>query len=221
MMIVVLALTQSRGAWLAFGVALLGMVLLRWRRVWLALPLVGISLIGLVAYFGPDRLVGFFMSNNTLGGTEGRLEVWGLGISMVQGFPFTGIGLGAFPDVVRGLFPFAKDIYLKVPHVHNLFLQIAVDLGLPGLIAWLAILGATTVTSWRLFCIGRTIRDLGVTGFGAGLLCSQIALVVHGFTDSVTWGMVRPAPLVWALWGLMVASHQVYEGYPRSKGVTS
>jgi putative inorganic carbon (HCO3(-)) transporter len=41
------------------------------------------------------------------------------------------------------------------------------------------------------------------------LLCSQVALVVHGLTDAVTWGMVRPAPLVWALWGLAMASGYV------------
>jgi putative inorganic carbon (HCO3(-)) transporter len=137
---------------------------------------------------------------------------------MLQDFPFTGIGLGTFPDVARGLFPFAEDIYLKVPHVHNLFLQVALDLGLPGLIAWLAIMGTTTFASWRLFNQGRAVNDKWAAGLGAGLFCSQIALVVHGMTDSVTWGMVRSAPLVWALWGLMVAGSKVYDGTIRSRG---
>ncbi|MFM8322579.1 MAG: hypothetical protein ACKOC5_16835, partial [Chloroflexota bacterium] len=43
-------------------------------------------------------------------------------------------------------------------------------------------------------------------GLGAGLLGSLLALAVHGMTDAVTWGMVRPAPIVWALWGLAVAA---------------
>jgi hypothetical protein len=31
---------------------------------------------------------------------------------------------------------------------------------------------------------------------------SQVALGVHGLTDAVTWGMVRPEPFVWILWGI-------------------
>jgi putative inorganic carbon (HCO3(-)) transporter len=209
-MIIVLALTQSRGAWLAFVVASIGMVLLRWRRGWLALPLVGIGLAVLLVIIGPTRLAGYILSNSNLGGTEGRLVVWSQGIALVNSFPFTGIGLGAFPDVVRGLFPFAKDIYRNVPHVHNLFLQIAIDLGLPGLLAWLAILETAITASWRIYRRGRAEQDAWMMGLGAGLVCSQIALGVHGLTDSVTWGMVRPAPLVWAVWGLAVASWMVF-----------
>jgi hypothetical protein len=33
-----------------------------------------------------------------------------------------------------------------------------------------------------------------MAGLGAGLLHSQLALVLHGLTDAVTWGMVRLAP---------------------------
>jgi putative inorganic carbon (HCO3(-)) transporter len=41
-------------------------------------------------------------------------------------------------------------------------------------------------------------------------LGSQLALAVHGITDAVTWGMVRPAPLIWALWGLAIAAWYAY-----------
>jgi hypothetical protein len=37
------------------------------------------------------------------------------------------------------------------------------------------------------------------------LLGSQVALVVHGLTDAVTWG-TRPAVVVWAVWGVAMAS---------------
>jgi hypothetical protein len=44
-----------------------------------------------------------------------------------------------------------------------------------------------------------------MAGLGAGLLCSQIALVVHGLLDATTWG-ARPALIVWALWGIGMAA---------------
>jgi putative inorganic carbon (HCO3(-)) transporter len=46
------------------------------------------------------------------------------------------------------------------------------------------------------------------------LLCSQLALGVHGLFDAVTWGMVRPAPLIWAIWGLALAAGNFYLGRP-------
>ena len=94
-------------------------------------------------------------------------------------------------------------------HAHNLFLQIGVDLGIPGLIAWLAILLVVLALSWKLYRYGRVHQNVQCAALGAGLLCSQLALVVHGMTDAVTWGMVRPAPLVWAIWGLAVAGWYV------------
>ncbi len=58
---------------------------------------------------------------------------------MLQDFPFTGIGMGTFTQVADRLYPFFLYAPGTVEHAHNLFLQVGVDLGLPGLIAWLAI----------------------------------------------------------------------------------
>jgi len=58
------------------------------------------------------------------------------------------------------------------------------------------------VVSWRIYQVGSKSGNRWAAGLGAGLLCSQVALVTHGLVDAVTWGMVRPAPLVWVVWGL-------------------
>ena len=96
-------------------------------------------------------------------------------------------------------------------HAHNLFLQIAVDLGLPGLIAWLFIWLLAMAFAWRQYHRGREIGSGWAAGLGAGLLASQVALGVHGLVDAVTWGQVRPAPLVWGLWGLTFAGWNVLQ----------
>ena len=49
-----------------------------------------------------------------------------------------------------------------------------------------------------------------LSALGAGLLASQAALAVHGLTDAVTWGM-RPAVLVWAIWGLALTAARLAE----------
>ena len=92
-------------------------------------------------------------------------------------------------------------------YAHNPFLQVAVDLGLPGLIAWFSILLIVIAVCWQIYQVGISMRDAFLTALGAGLLCSQIALIVHGMLDAVTWGMVKPAPVVWVLWGLAISSY--------------
>jgi len=137
---------------------------------------------------------------------EGRREVWSRAIYMVQDFSITGVGMGLYMNVTDLLYPFFLFATGTIEHAHNLFLQIAVDLGIIGLIAWLSALLTIIYTAWRVYRTGSVRGQPVVAALGAGLLASQVALVGHGLTDAVTWGMVRPAPLVWALWGMVVAS---------------
>jgi putative inorganic carbon (HCO3(-)) transporter len=81
-----------------------------------------------------------------------------------------------------------------------------VDLGIPGLAAWLATLFVVIAASWKVFRLGKRTDSGWIAGLGAGLLGSQVALVIHGLTDAVSWGMVRPAPLVWGIWGIAIAA---------------
>ncbi|MER3513799.1 MAG: hypothetical protein C4310_04935, partial [Chloroflexota bacterium] len=74
---------------------------------------------------------------------EGRLELWSRALEAIADYPFTGIGMGTFDHVIPLRYPYVllAGAELAVPHAHNLFLQVAVDLGLPGLIAFVALLG--------------------------------------------------------------------------------
>ncbi len=204
-----LLITQSRGALLGLVAAFLLLVLLRWRYGWV-LPLVA-AVIALVAMQFLDRAVVFDLltTNRTLAGLDVRLEIWSRAIYMIQDFPFTGIGMGSFKTITDLFYPLFLSVPDTIEHAHNLFLQIAVDLGLPGLIAWLAILLVVCASSWQTYRYASSMGNGWLAGVGAGLFCSQVALVVHGMTDAVTWGMVRPAVLVWGLWGIAIASWQI------------
>ena len=68
---------------------------------------------------------------------------------MVLDFPFTGIGMGSFTEVAESLYPFFSSPG-RVFHAHNLFLQAIVDLGIPGLIAWFAIIMIVILVSWQV-----------------------------------------------------------------------
>jgi putative inorganic carbon (HCO3(-)) transporter len=210
----ILLLTNSRGALLALAFSLLVLFLLHWRQKWLRTALL-VAIVGAGLFlFGWEQLLLLVVNSESdvLEGEKGRLEIWTRAWYMLQDFPFTGMGMGSFQKVVARFYPYIIVPESRGEHAHNIFLQIGADLGLVGLVTWLSILLLTIITTWRTYHRGIEAGNNEAAAAGAGLLCSQIALVVHGMVDAVTWGMIRPAPLVWVLWGLAVASRPAFAG---------
>jgi len=195
-------LSQARGAWIAAGMAMLVLLSLRWRWGWL-LILAGFAAIAVVQFWFRSTTVGYLLLAGFEGVILGRQEIWSRAVFMIQHFPLTGAGMGAFAQVANALYPFEAEAAAGIPHAHNLFLQIGVDLGIPGLVAWLAAWLGTLAAAWSLLKSksGRLFQVVG-----AAFIASQVALAVHGMTDAVTWGMVRSAPIVWAVWGVALAA---------------
>ncbi len=217
-----LILTQSRGGLVGLAVGLIGM--LAWLGWWgpgLSAALLGAA--GLVfLHLGSARvgdiLFGRGETIEAVGAIDlaGRVELWSRAIYGIQDFPFTGMGMNTFRTVVNVLYPlFLVGPDVDIGHAHNEFLQAALDLGIPGLIAFIAIyLGAF----WMLFQVWRHARhrlldyEVGgsnlpivalVLGLGGGLL----AHMLYGLTDAVALG-AKPGVLFWMLLGLIVGLYQ-------------
>jgi len=205
-MSLVLVLTQSRGVWLAAALGLPVLLGLRWRRIGLALALLLLAGGGIGWAYPPfqEKL----LNANSFDSLASRLEAWQRAGFILQDFPL-GIGLGLYGEATDRMYPFFLSLPGEIPHAHNLWFQIGVDLGLPGLFAWCVIVVAILILSWRFFKAGRSSGNAWLTAWGAGLLCSQVVMLLHGMVDAVTWGMVRPAPLVWALWGMSAAGYRL------------
>ena len=234
----VFVLTQSRGGYI--GLALTGVILLcialppRFRWALLGLIVIAGLILGVV--LSKDELVNTrdwiigsglttenALSLNTL---EGRVEIWSRAIYGLQDFPFTGMGMNTFREVVHVLYPLflvAPDVDLG--HAHNEFLQVGLDLGIPGLIAFIALyLGAllmlfrlwralppnpqsltpnspTTTRHWQPTT--GNLQRAAVLGLGGGLL----AHLIYGLTDAVAMG-AKPGVLFWMLLGLVAGLHR-------------
>lgn len=152
---------------------------------------------------GSDLATDPALSLNSL---QGRLEVWSRAIYGIQDFPFTGMGMNAFRKVVNVLYPlFLVSPDTDIGHAHNEFLQAALDLGIPGLIAFIALyIGAFWMLweIWKNTVVGQddilsNARPL-VLGLGGGLL----AHMLYGLTDAVALG-AKPGLLFWMLLGLI------------------
>lgn len=199
-----LLLTQSRGALLGVAVALVAMTALanrRWLLLWIPLGLAGLAA---VLVLGPEILLG----NAAAGGgdvaatMQGREELWSRALFLMQDFPFTGVGLGMPERVINLLYP----LFLVGPdsqwlHVHNTYLQIGSEMGLPGLIAFLAL----------LLAVGAALAQAaGGRGDGwqrsaaLGLLGSLLVFAVHGLVDAPL-ASPKLTVLFFGLLGLMAA----------------
>jgi len=196
-----LLLSQSPQAILGLALALL--LLLAWRSRWflLAIPLGLLAMAGGVLAYGPSLAALALLSlDHPLGiAVVLRLDIWSRAWAMVRDMPFTGVGLNTFPVIQTHFYPG----FLLGPeaHAHSLFLQTAVDLGLPGLCAlfWLLVAFAVTARRAYLATVDRELRAL-VVGLAAGLL----AFVGHGLVDTVTLG-AKPVAALFVMLGLAPA----------------
>ncbi len=199
-MTIMLVLTQSRGAWMASAVGFVVLANLRWRHV-RAVTLVVMAAVVLLALALPTqraRWLEVLSSGGSISGSAERVEIWTHAWYVIQDFSFTGVGMGNFRRVNELFYP----LYIApsdAPHAHNLFLQVAVDLGLPGFFAWFGILLHSTYSAFQGYRrgISNPLRALN-----AGLLTGQMVMAVHGLTDAAVWGVMRTALIVWLVWGL-------------------
>ncbi len=210
-----LLLTQSRSGWLggAAGLLALGTLwLLRSRKCWvrflgIALPLLALGILAVAVWqAGPMRFREAFDAatnehlETPLGAIslEGRIELWSRALYAIQDFPFTGCGLGTFRRVVHMLYPlFLTPPDTDVAHAHNVFLQVALDLGIPGLVAYLALLGAAGAAAWSAGRPGAPMRWVPL-----GLLAGLVGYHAYGITDAIALG-AKPGLAFWLALGVM------------------
>lgn len=205
----VFILTQSRSAYIgvATGLIVLAISLNQW--FWLSVPLLAVLALARAWSVGVESFLDSILMLDVTGTAAGRFEVWQRALYMIQDFPYTGIGLNMFPHVGDALYPyFLLGPNARVPHAHNNLLQVAVDLGIPGLVAYLALLGTFCFCTWRVYrgTQSRSIRLLAV-----GLFSGMLAHQVYGLTDAITLG-AKPGFMLWIMLGLMAALYNLEMG---------
>ena len=220
----VFLLCQSRAGYIAMALTLFALMLIalppRWRWYSLAILVLLAIILGILLGLRWEAvrvwITGSDMGtdpSNYLNSLEGRMEIWSRALYGIQDFPFTGMGMNAFRKVVMVLYPlFQADTEIDIGHAHNEFLQVALDLGIPGLIAFIALyLGAF----WMLLQIWRdqSLQNLPVTGMISnrwlvvGLGSGLLAHMLYSLTDAIPLGS-KYGLLFWMLLGLVAALYE-------------
>jgi putative inorganic carbon (hco3(-)) transporter len=205
----VLLLTQSRGAWLGCATAaaaFLGWHGWRTRAVLLSVA-IGVAVWAMAA--GPQHLLNLAISQSGAGmasNVPGRVELWSRAIDGIGDFPLTGMGMNTFRTVMPALYPtFLTSPDSDVAHAHNQLLQAALDVGIPGLIAYLAL---WLISAALLVRVHRRSPDPGHRTMAAGLGAGLVAQFSFGMTDSISLGS-KPAVLFWFMLALIAALHRI------------
>ncbi|MDX1415160.1 MAG: O-antigen ligase family protein, partial [Candidatus Promineifilaceae bacterium] len=194
--------SRSRGGLLAFGVALLVMAAIRfrWGR-WLCLIALTVGMaLGYFLDFG-EILQGDMAPGSDFG-LQGRIEIWSRALFGLADFPYTGMSMNGFRDVVHEMYPlFSISSDVDIAHAHNHLLQAGLDLGILGLIAYLGIWLVSVVLLW----IGwQRIHDETDRVLIVGISGALVAGWVFGMLDTIALG-ARPGFLWWMLLAMLAA----------------
>ncbi|HMB53441.1 MAG TPA: O-antigen ligase family protein [Thermoanaerobaculia bacterium] len=175
----------TRGAWLGLAAGIVFLVALRAPRWLAALP------VAAVVFFLLAPLPIVARATSTVDplnpSNYDRLAMADAGLRMVAERPLVGIG----PELVEERYPIYRHpsgYRLWVPHLHNSFLQVAAERGLPSLAALLALMVASFTAAWRLYRREGRKRgpraDLWMGALGALVAFNVAGLFEHNWGDT-------------------------------------
>lgn len=192
-----LALTYCRGAWISLLATVVVYGVLYNRKIfWLLL------FIPVLAFAAHDvfleRLVSILNPTDT--SSTLRFALWESTLAMIRDHPLFGIGWGAYWLVYPQYDFFINDASTKIVHAHNMYLNIAAEIGIPGFLAFLAILYGHVR---KALVVYYSTADRWTAGIMMGFLSAIAGLLVSGFTDYIMFN-IQLSMLFWLLNALVV-----------------
>ena len=95
---------------------------------------------------------------------------------------------------------FIQDQSTVIFHAHNMYLHLAAEIGIPGLLAFVAILACHVKTALK---VNRQKNEPWVAGLSLGIVAAFLGIAVNGITDHVLFS-IQMSMLFWLLNALVV-----------------
>ena len=133
-LLVAIALTMSRNAWVGVCVGIGLLLLLRDFRLVALLPVAAAIFLVLAPAQLTERLYSTFSLSDPT--NRDRIAMMKTGVRIIRDYPLTGVG----PDRIRLVYAEYRDpsaVRPLNPHLHNVPFQIAAERGLPALAIWM------------------------------------------------------------------------------------
>jgi O-antigen ligase len=185
-LLVALALTLSRNAWVGACAGIGTLFLLRDFRLVALLPVAVGVFVAIAPATVTERAYSMFSleqvaragetTGSTVESNRDRIAMVRSGLRMIKDDPLTGVG----PDMVIQVYPAYRDpsaVRQLNPHLHNVPLQIAAERGLPALAIWCWFI----VVLFRDFL--RLKRQTATPSLAAGGLAVVVAMLAAGMFE--------------------------------------
>jgi len=196
LMVVCLILTFSRGAFVGLTSAAVGLALVRYRRLLPLLLLGGLLLLLLPAT--QDYVAHFIEGLQAQDlATQMRLGEYRDALTLIGRYPIFGVGFASAPDI---------DLYLGVS---NVYLLIAEEMGLVGLVAFLGLVGMLFALAWRVRRLA--LADARLEPLWLGVHAALVGALVGGLFDHYFFNLDfhHAITLFWLMFGLAAAASQL------------
>jgi len=195
-----LLLTLSRGGWIAFALALFLIIVSENKKL---LP-IGIILGLCSLYFLPEVFIDRLKTIGSLKDSSNayRFSIWAAALRMLKDFWPSGVGLGY--EAFMKVYPNYMLAGIKAAHAHNSYLQIAIETGIFGLLAFLynIIKVYTTGIMVVLKSSQSFQRRISIAALGA-----ITGLLFHGFVEHILFDY-RVIFSFWLMIAIVLATYR-------------
>jgi O-antigen ligase len=199
-------LSFSRGGYLGMFAGLFSVIILSWKFLMPKMKIIIflIILAGTVAFFIPQNPIASRINsiiNLEEGSNAGRLIIWQQAADVFREHPLTGIGIGNY-----SFYLFPEEKYRIPIYAHNTYLDIASEMGIFALIAWIGIFLACF---WQLLKIIKKTADKNLRIISIGLFGGLIWFSVHCFFETPIYSPQVLAMLM-IIFGMIVGVRKIH-----------
>lgn len=184
--------TLERTAWIGLAAGLAGAGYLAWRRqptagaypslYHLGDGLLGIGALGVMTLYLLLLFIptwdGLISRTGVGGALLERLALWRESLAISRDYYFTGSGLGMTAMIYSTYVLSMHDPYWY--HAHNLYLQVALEQGIPGLLTFLMMNGLLLSIAVTTYLKGSTYEQ----PFWLAAIAAQLASLTYGLLDA-------------------------------------
>lgn len=215
--VTMLLLSLSRGGWAAalLGIAVLGTVY--WRRQLIGsghlLALSAVALAGLIAVVSIFPQIILRLTEPDSRSTESRLVLTDQALTIISAHPLAGVGFGGYNRAALENIPpsfalisedYQKQLLRLIVHDH--YLLLAAELGLPAMLYFICLMWRLIRQAWPL----TRWRDPGMFALGVGLAAALASQMLYLSSDNY-YADIRVF-LLWLTAGLLQAMTRIADG---------
>jgi putative inorganic carbon (HCO3(-)) transporter len=209
--------SNSRGAMIAAVVTLLWFAVTS-RRRWTILAISGVVIwLGLLVM--PEQTWERFNGMGTDDTSQARLLYWTKGVEIMKEYPFFGVGFANWTKYFAAHWASEVRFFKGIELPHNIFVQVGAELGITGLLVYVALIVYTFVINARTRAIaterGYHFEHWVARGLDGGMI---------GYLVSAQFISVVYYPYFWVGMAMIVAlNRSVSDGYvaPRKEPASS